>query len=127
MTMHPIPIVPAGSAVVIKNLLSGLRDDVCTIQTPVVGLDATGAPVAAYATQAVVACRVVTLIRQPIESIGGGRLGAVVDYEVRMPPDTIVSNNDQILVNDRVLQVVSDRDAASHGFEVRVFATTVES
>jgi hypothetical protein len=127
MTMHPIPIVPAGSADLIKRLLGGLRDDVCTIQAPIVGLDGTGAPVAAHATTAVVSCRVVSLIRQPAEIIGGGRISAVVEYEVHLPPGTVVSSNDQILVNDRVLQVVADQDAASHGFEVKVFVKAVEA
>lgn len=127
MAPIPSPLLPAGAVAAIDRLLTGQRSSVCTIQRPASGVDFTGAPTGGFTTTAVAVCTVRAPGRMPIESVGGGRFGAVVDYEVAFAPDVDVKSNDRIVVNGRTLQVIADHDAASHGFQLKVLAKAVES
>ncbi|MGE0541216.1 MAG: hypothetical protein AB7R89_13665 [Dehalococcoidia bacterium] len=127
MTITPNPLIPAGAQSVIAGLLQGQRNDSCVIQRPSSSTDGAGAPTGAVTTLPAVACQVRAPQRQPVESVGGARFAAVVDYEVRFPPDTDVRSEDLIVVNGRTLRVIADRDAISHGFELVVMTKAVEA
>ena len=127
MTITPNPLVPAGGAAVVSRLLARMRDDTCVIERPTSGTDAGGAPVSGYTAVASVACKVSAPGRAPVEAISGGRVVPLVDYEISLPPDTDVRNEDRIVVNGRTLYVVADRDAVSHGFELKVLVKAAES
>lgn len=127
MTITPNPLVPAGGAAVVNRLLARMRDDTCVIERPSSGTDAGGAPISGYTAVATVACKVSAPGRAPVEAISGGRVVPLVDYEISLPPDTDVRNEDRIVVNGRTLYVVADRDAVSHGFELKVLVKASES
>jgi hypothetical protein len=123
----PNPLIPAGANATISRLLGRMRDDTCVIQRKPVGFDAGGAPISGpYTAVASVDCRVVASGRTPVESISGGRVGPIADYEILMPPDTDVLSDDRIVVNGKTMEVVQDQDAISHGYQLRVLvkATT---
>ena len=128
--MSPIqinPLIPAGAAATVTRLLARMRDDTCVIERPTSGTDAGGAPISGYTTAATVACKVSAPGRAPVEAISGGRVVPLVDYEISLPPATDVRNEDRIVVNGRTLYVVADRDAVSHGFELKVLVKASES
>ena len=127
MAITPHPALPTGAATVIAARLATYRNSTCVIQRPNSGLDATGAPNSGVTTVATVGCGVRAPQRQPIESVGGGRFAAVVDYEVRFAPDVDVRSEDRIVVNGETLRVIADDEAKSHGFELIVKAKAVES
>ena len=127
MAITPHPALSAGSAAVVSRLLTKFRNSSCVIQRPTTGTDAGGAPISGYTTAATVACKVQAPGRSPVEAISGGRVVPLVDYEISMPPDTDVRNEDRIVVNGRTLYVVADRDAVSHGFELKVLVKASES
>ena len=110
-----------------NRLLARMRDDTCVIERPSSGTDAGGAPISGYTAVATVACKVSAPGRAPVEAISGGRVVPLVDYEISLPPDTDVRNEDRIVVNGRTLYVVADRDAVSHGFELKVLVKASES
>jgi hypothetical protein len=117
----PNPLIPAGSNALIIRLLGRMRDDTCVIQRKPTGVDAGGAPVSgAYTAVASVDCRVVASGNVPTENISGGRVGPVADYEIYLPPDTEIRSDDRIAVNDKVMEVVEDQDAVSHGYQLKV-------
>ena len=127
MAITPVPFIPAGAAATVNRLLTRMRDDSCVIQRPTSGTDAGGAPISGYTTVATVACKVSAPGRAPVEAVSGGRVVPLVDYEISLPPDTDVRNEDRIVVNGRTLYVVADRDAVSHGFELKVLVKAAES
>lgn len=127
MPITPVPLIPAGAAATVNRLLTRLRDDTCVIERPTSGTDAGGAPISGYTTAATVACKVTAPGRAPVEAVSGGRVVPLVDYEISMPPETDVRNEDRIVVNGRTLYVVADRDAVSHGFELKVLVKAAES
>lgn len=122
MAIRPHPLIPAGGAAAVDRVLARTRPDVCTVQKPVATRSPGGAPVAGYATVAVVDCSVAVPGRTPVEAVAGGRLAAVGDYEVRLPRGTDVKSDFRILVNGKTLEVVDDRDAVSFGFQTIVVA-----
>lgn len=125
----PNPLVPTGAVATVNRLLGRMRDDTCVIQRPTSGTDAGGAPISGYTPVDPdgVPCKVTTPGRAPVEAISGGRVVPLVDYEISLPPDTDVRNEDRIVVNGRTLYVVADRDAVSHGFELKVLVKASES
>lgn len=125
MAITPHPALPAGAATAIADRLASYRTDTCVIERPASGVDGTGAPVGGYTTVATVACQVRAPGRQPIESVGGGRFESAIDYEVLFGPAVDVRRHDRIQVNDRVLIVIADQDAVSHGFQVRALTKAV--
>lgn len=127
MTIHRNPLVPAGAGAVVTRLMTRMRDDTCVIERPSTSKDATGAPSGGFTTAATVPCRVTSPGLQPNESVGGSRLAPVLTYEVRLPPETDVRGSDRIQVNGRTLEVIGDRDAVSHGFELVVIAKVAGS
>lgn len=122
MAIRPHPLIPAGGAAAVDRVLARTRGDVCTIQRPVTTRSPGGAPVAGFATVAVVDCAVALPGRTPVEGVSGGRYAATGDYEVRLPRGVVVHPDDRILVNGRTLEVVDDRDAVSYGFQTIVVA-----
>lgn len=127
MTISPHPALPTGAATVLAARLASYRTSTCVIQRAATTKDATGAPVGTFTTAATVACGVRAPQRQPVESVGGGRFAAVVDYEIRFAPDVDVRSEDRIVVNGETLRVIADDEAKSHGFELIVKAKAVES
>ncbi len=128
-TLRPNPLIPSGAARVIDRFLTRQRTEVCTIQRPVAGVDASGAPIGGFGTVDVASCQVRPVTRLAAEGIGGARFGVVVDYVVSFWREVDVRSEDRILVNgtEHTLLVTADSDAASFGFETRVSAKTVES
>lgn len=127
MAITPVPLLPSGAVATVNRLLARMRDDTCVIERPTSGTDAGGAPISGYTAVATVACKVSAPGRAPVEAISGGRVVPLVDYEISLPPDTDVRNEDRIVVNGRTLYVVADRDAVSHGFELKVLVKASES
>jgi len=127
MTIGTNPLIPTGAAAVVSRLLLRMRDDSCVISRPSTSKDATGAPSGGFTTAATVPCRVTSPGLQPVESVGGSRLAPVLTYEVRFAPDVDVRGSDRIVVNGRTLEVIGDRDAVSHGFELVVIAKVAGS
>jgi len=127
MTIAPHPLLPSGAATTITRLLSRTRSDLCVISRSPSTVDAGGAVITGpYTVVEGVPCRVRAAGRTPVEGISGGRFAPVADYEIFLPPDTDVVSNDRIVANGHVMEVVDDRDAISHGFELMVLvkATT---
>lgn len=127
MAITPVPLLPTGAVATVNRLLARMRDDTCVIERPTSGTDAGGAPISGHTAVATVACKVSAPGRAPVEAISGGRVVPLVDYEISLPPDTDVRNEDRIVVNGRTLYVVADRDAVSHGFELKVLVKASES
>lgn len=125
MTITPNPLLPSGAASVVSGLLNRMRNSTCVIQRQPAGEDAGGAPISGdYATVDTVLCKVRAPGRMPVESISGGRFGPAADYEILLPPYTDVRNSDRIAVNGKTMEVIDDRDAVSHGFELSVLVRT---
>lgn len=119
--IRPNPLLSASSARAIARLKARTRLDLCVIQRRASGRDAGGAPAsAAFETQQGVDCRVSQPGRAPLERVVGQQFGAEADYEIALPPDTQIGNNDRITVNGRTLEVIYVPAAISYGFELTV-------
>ena len=119
--IRPNPLLPASSARAIARLKGRLRQDLCVIQRRPTGRDSGGAPVStAFETQQGVDCRVSQPGRAPLERVAGQQFGAEADYEVALPPETQIGNNDRITVNGKTLEVIYVPAAVSYGFELKV-------
>lgn len=122
MSLAPHPALSRGSARNVSRLLTRFRTDLCVIQRPTSGTDAGGAPVGGFTAIAVVPCRIQAAGRMPIEAVSGGRVGPVADYELYFDPGIDIRSKDRIAANGKTMDVVSDFDAQSHGFELKVLA-----
>ena len=121
MALRPNPLVPAGAVATIDRLLGRMREDWCVIEEPSATRDKGGATISdGYSARASVPCQVVAAGRAAVERLFGGRFGPETDYIVKMPRDTAVSSDERIVVNGKTLQVVSDNDVQSYGFELIV-------
>jgi hypothetical protein len=121
MPLQPNPYIPTDAVPDIDEALGFMRNAVCTIQRPGTARDAGGAPVSGvYGTVAVRDCRVIRGGTASNEYVLGGRFTGQADYEVRLPRDADVRNNDRILVDDVTLEVVAPPDVATHGLELIV-------
>lgn len=120
MALGRNPVVPAGPWNAASRLVARMRTTICVIERRTTGRDAGGAPVGGYAAIAKVACKVKAAGRMPVETVAGGRVGPVVDYEIAFPTATDVRSDDRIVVNGRTMEIISDRDAVSHGMQLNV-------
>lgn len=123
MTIRPNPILPAGAVTVIDALLGRMREDSCVVKRRPAGVDAGGAPATGpYTTVATVGCQVAAAGRTAVERMFGGQFGPETDYVIKLPRTTDVRSDDQIAVNGKTVQVISDDDLKSYGFELIVAA-----
>lgn len=121
--IRPNPLLPASAARNVDRLLGRTRLDLCVIERRASGRDAGGAPTsAAFDVEQGVDCRVSQPGRAPLERVAGQQFGAEADYEIALPPDTQVTNNDRITVNGKTLEVIYVPSAISYGFELKVQA-----
>jgi hypothetical protein len=126
MTIEPHPLVrPAAPG--IDRLLARFRESTCVIQRKGSSQDAGGAPASGgYSTVATVGCQVAAAGRLAVERVFGGQFGPEIDYVVKMPRDTSLTSDDQIVVNGTTMQIVSDDGLKSYGFELLVAAKATE-
>jgi hypothetical protein len=123
LVIRPNPLLPPASARSIARLLGRTRLDLCVIERRGTGRDAGGAPTTGpFEVVQGVECRVSQPGRAPLERVSGQQFGAEADYEIALPPDTQVNNNDRITVNGKTLEVVYVPSAISYGFELKVQA-----
>ena len=127
MAIRPNPLVPAGAVVTIDRLLGRMREDWCVIRRKSPSQDAGGAPISGgFTTAASVDCQVAASGRAAVERAFGGQFGPETEYVLKLPRDTDVRSDDQIIVNGKTLQVVADDDLKSYGFEVIVAAKATD-